>query len=453
MPDESETSSLPLLYAGIPQGFGTGAEDTDTSSTRPHQPNPMAPSSSTGQTKFKLHELSGQSRALLKEYFETAEAIRLPLGHPTVAFSETQLYHLLKILTNETMSLTYSTMEKMVLDAVRGQPTTSQSRTDHFRTRARAQTPARGESSDSNFGSESDSESIGRTLPSQALEDVTSCEESDGTTEMALIAASFGKQATVRPPVASSSKRPTVVSSDETGLSDYTSQDVTLSEIRDQTRNEKTPGDPPAKRMKKTRRATHRGVPMREEFFRKIGWARSFISGPADPVHNPLMVWCHICKRNFSIKTKGTLEILRHHRSEKHLRRDQRWRYEHLKTVDPISGKIQHRVRGRDGKLLDKLKLADELPKFIHAELVDIGERFPFYVDFMNGHTTALITPEARAKTQIFIVAYFIKTQGDLSLLRNLWARISSFTNYQASLFDFDWGEERLTVSICSARS
>ena len=160
------------------------------------------------------------------------------------------------------------------------------------------------------------------------------------------------------------------------------------------------------------------------------------------------MVWCHICKRNFSIKTKGTLEILRHHRSEKHLRRDHRWRYEHLKTVDPITGKVQHRVRGRDGKLLNKVKLANELPKFIHAELVDIGERFPFYDDSMKGHTTALVTPEARAKTQICIVTDFIKTQGDLSLIRNLWARVSSFTNYQASLCDFDWGEERLTVSI-----
>ena len=102
------------------------------------------PSSSTGQTKFKLQELSGQSRALLKEYYETTDAFPLTLGHATVAFSETQFYHLLKVLTNATMRLTYTTMEKMVLDAVRGQPTTSQSHTDHFRVRARAQTPRRG---------------------------------------------------------------------------------------------------------------------------------------------------------------------------------------------------------------------------------------------------------------------------------------------------------------------
>ena len=112
--------------------------------------------------------------------------------------------------------------------------------------------------------------------------------------------------------------------------------------------------------------------------------------------------------------------------------------------IHPITGKTQHRVCGRDGKLLNKLQLANELPKFIHAELVDI----PFYDDSMQGHNTALITPEARAKTQVSMVADFIKDQSNLSLLRSLWARVSSFTNYQATLCDFDWGEERLSVSL-----
>ena len=185
---------------------------------------------------------------------------------------------------------------------------------------------------------------------------------------------------------------------------------------------------------------------MREEFFSKIGWTRSFISGPADPLHNPHMVWCHICKRNISIKSKGVMEILRHHRTEKHLRKDQKWRYTHLKSVDPVSNKPQHRVRGRNGKLLRRSELAKELPKFIHAELVDIGERFPFYEEFIKGRTTPMITPESRAKTQLCIVADFIRTQGDLSLLRNLWSRISSFTDHQASFCDFDWGKNILLL-------
>ena len=88
------------------------------------------------------------------------------------------------------------------------------------------------------------------------------------------------------------------------------------------------------------------------------------------------------------------MEILRHHRTEKHLRKDQRWRYEHLKRIDPVTLQTQHMVRGRNGKLLSKIELAKELPKFIHSELVDISERYAFYEDFIQGRTAPLITLE-----------------------------------------------------------
>ena len=192
---------------------------------------------------------------------------------------------------------------------------------------------------------------------------------------------------------------------------------------------------------------------MREEFFSKIGWTRSFISGPADPLHNSHMVWCHMCKKNFSTKTKGTVEILRHHKTEKHLRRDQNGRYEHLKSVDPVTGKVQHRVRGRNGKILSKIELAQELPKFIHIELIDVGERFSFYDDYIKGSTSALITPQSRMKTQICLVGDFIQSLGDLSILRRLWARAGSYTRYQTAFQDFDWSEEHLMVSSPICRS
>ena len=140
---------------------------------------------------------------------------------------------------------------------------------------------------------------------------------------------------------------------------------------------------------------------MREEFFSKIRWTRFFISGPADPLHNPFMVWCHICKKNFSIRTKGTMEILCHHRTETNLRKDQKWHYEHLGSVDLGS-------------------------------LMDVQRR-----------TNALVLLESRAKSQLSIVGDFIQRQGDLSVLCNLWLGISSYTDRQATLCDFDCGEER----------
>ena len=135
-------------------------------------------------------------------------------------------------------------------------------------------------------------------------EGVSSGNEGDGTNEMALIAASFKKSATTGLISIARTAQEPVEETEEPESSDNTSQDLTLSEIRDQTRTERSQEEPGANKVKRTNRSSRRGVPMREESFKNIGWTRSFIFVPADPVHNPLMVWCHICKLNFCIKTK-----------------------------------------------------------------------------------------------------------------------------------------------------
>ena len=76
------------------------------------------------------------------------------------------------------------------------------------------------------------------------------------------------------------------------------SGDATLSEVRRQTLGEKEQTTGKDKFPKKRKRQPQRGVPMQEEFFAKTEWTRSFISGPADPLNNPYMVWCHMCKKN-----------------------------------------------------------------------------------------------------------------------------------------------------------
>ena len=65
LPEENEDSSVPLLYTEVPQGVESGTERGDESSS--YQVDPAILSTSTGQTHFRLHELSGRSRALLKE--------------------------------------------------------------------------------------------------------------------------------------------------------------------------------------------------------------------------------------------------------------------------------------------------------------------------------------------------------------------------------------------------
>ena len=147
------------------------------------------------------------------------------------------------------------------------------------------------------------------------VEDLPILDDSDSSGEMALIAESFKKKAAEH--TSSTQQLRAQQESAEKGVEStgQSSLDATLSEVRDQVPSQKTRRNTTVKKTSRPKRVQHRGVPIREECLSKIGWTRSFISGPADPLHNPHMVWCHMCKKNFSVKTKGTVEILRHHRS------------------------------------------------------------------------------------------------------------------------------------------
>ena len=125
---------------------------------------------------------------------------------------------------------------------------------------------------------------------------------------------------------------------------------------------------------------------MKEEYFEGLVWTRTFVSGPVDPKWNPYKFYCQICKGNISIYGKGARAILRHYATEKHLRNDQRWRYERLVIEDPDTKTITFQVRGRDGKILTHYQLEFEIPNFNTAEqLVVIGKTFPSMLNSWPG--------------------------------------------------------------------
>ena len=339
--DASSHVSGPPLYGFTPVG-GIIERTVEGSSTEASDQvlDPMRPSTSAPQDP-RLRELSGRSGAILKQYFdEDSSTVNFPLGHRTEAFTEPQIYHLLRVLTDETLRMSCTTMEQMVIGAVRGAPITSKPRTDHFKIGPGHQS----EFSDSyhdEASSGSGTDTSGGASTSRADRELDSFNDSDSSAELALISQAFKEPKSFVPVTGTA---PVLDPANEGFESaGQSSLDATLSEIRVRTTSTEPTIAGSGKMPKRKKRGHTRGVPMKEEFFSKIGRTRSFISGPADPLHNPYMVWCHICKKNKSVKTKGTLEILRHHRTEKHLRRDQRWRYEHLKSVHPVTGKVQHR--------------------------------------------------------------------------------------------------------------
>ena len=152
------------------------------------------------------------------------------------------------------MSLTYSTIERMILDAMKGAPTTAPSRTDHFKSRTRAEAPMRRMDSDSSLDSHTDCEASDPLWLGVDSEDIASCEESDGVTEMALISESFKKssdQAIVPPTSTATALNQSSEGLDSSGAS---SQDATLSVVRERTLEEKSLGEPKSKRPEKLRR-------------------------------------------------------------------------------------------------------------------------------------------------------------------------------------------------------
>ena len=170
-----------------------------------------------------------------------------------------------------------------------------------------------------------------------------------------------------------------------------------------------------------------------------------FVTGPLDPVHNKHKFYCQICKTNVSIYSKGAREIVRHYRSEGHLRKDQRWRFEHLGKVDKISGNVIHSVRGRDGQILTPFELEKERPLFESVPLVDIGPRFPFYDEYMSSAGGLTNFEDIRSGTQRSLVGRFVPYFGDLATLQGLWTEVGNFTNHQELFGNLDWSSTRLT--------
>ena len=67
----------------------------------------------------RVAQLSGSSRALVKEYFEEATPVLLSPGHPTLALNEGQVSHLLKVVADEALRSSLKATEGLIQQASR----------------------------------------------------------------------------------------------------------------------------------------------------------------------------------------------------------------------------------------------------------------------------------------------------------------------------------------------
>ena len=85
-----------------------------------------------------------------------------------------------------------------------------------------------------------------------------------------------------------------------------------------------------------------------------------------------------------------------------------------------------------------------ELPKVIDASLVEIGQKLPFYNEYIAAANHMSSSSDNRARVQLSVIAKFLPNNGDLKVLKSFW---NDAVNHQALFTDFDWERERLSVS------
>ena len=303
--------------------------------------------------------LSGTSRAIVKQCFDEVNPICLDPGHPVVAYNQDQITSILRIVADESARASFEMLNSIVeraskLNLGSNKPTTS-------RTRVR-----------SSSGPETDTDISCGSVTTYSSRDVDSSPviTGDGESRQDFQSSVFLPS----PPVfvgpshldpSSNQGSPIVSSPGNQKLATVTKEVIKAKRQAEKSVSARTKsrGPPKPRRI------------LKEEYFDTMPWTRLFVSGPVDPRWNRHKIYCQICKCNVSIRSKCPKEILRHYATDRHLRKDQRWRYEYLTIEDQLTKRPRYQVRGRDGKILTNYQLQLELPHFIDCKLVDIGDK------------------------------------------------------------------------------
>ena len=398
----------------------------------------IGPTTMQGATKNTGLRTSG--RALIKEFFSESETFNLPKGHPVIAFTGDQISAVLKVVAEETARTTQDAMERLIsqVNELNIPPGSSGAQSTGRATglgKRYRPSICSGRYSDTSGAIQSDDDfsSIGYSFEGQETSEIAhpqagtvpSCSREIQTAGPSVFEAGSPGEQTLASLKAEAMKDKGTRSRNRQGrfVQSATSQGT-------------------------RRKVTRSGKIMKEAYFKGMEWTRTFVSGPVHPRWNPYKFHCQICKSNVSIYGKGAREILRHHSTEKHLRKDQRWRYEHLYEVDPVTKAKIHQVRGKDGKILTPYQLELKLLEFRHVGLVEIGQKLPFYEEYMSGTDYMASSSDNRARIQLSVLGRFLPHYGDLEVLKAFWNDVGVIVNHQSLFTDFNWSRERLIVSF-----
>ena len=125
--------------------------------------------------------------------------------------------------------------------------------------------------------------------------------------------------------------------------------------------------------------------------------ARFFVTGPTDASTKRSEFYCRLCRKDVSVLTHGSPEVLRHFQGIRHFARDQRLR---LETPE-------WRVLGFDGKPLTEDELERQRDKILRAPLVVRDREYPFREDLIpdaSGNTDSQLPVLAKVSSLVDVL-------------------------------------------------
>ena len=180
-----------------------------------------------------------------------------------------------------------------------------------------------------------------------------------------------------------------------------------------------------------------RNCKLTTDLFKQYPFIQLFATGPRNPEFHPHSFYCRLCKKNYSLKTKGVGELKKHFRSRRHFRADQLYR---AMNFLPVYNKRCEEVTGDalDTERVEFSKVAT-VPTLDPKRLLVGQEAIP----------AAEYPPDSTevSKCQISLYSDFFANGGPLETIPALWGRFSTIARYPASSSNFDWSHSRIFVS------
>ena len=140
--------------------------------------------------------------------------------------------------------------------------------------------------------------------------------------------------------------------------------------------------------------------------------ARFLVTGPTDASTKLSEFYCRLYRKDVSVLTLGSLEVLRRFQGIRHFARDQR-----LQLETP-----GWRVLGFDGKPLTEDELERQREKFLRAPLVVPDREYPFREDLIpdaSGNTDPQLPVLAKVSSLVDV----LQLGGSYELVERLWER------------------------------